>query len=310
MVSLLDIRRYFKGTIKLSEPMAAYASLGIGGAADYMFAPSSIDDLVNVVKHLRESGIPFFFAGPGSNLLVSDHGYHGAVIMLEPGVSAVRLEHSPSGEALVYAAAGARLAALVEFCITHALQGVESLAGVAGSVGGLVVGSGAAAGELVRGRLAAVQVLRDSEVVVVTEAPERFAFRKSGAGRDVVLGATFRLERGDKEQLMRRRRQTLVRSNAEQPLNVANAGIMFRNPTGKKAAALVSDAGMKGFKRGGAAVSERHGNILLNTGNAAVADALSVIGQVQRAVREKSGVRLALAMRVIGFEEESMREVA
>jgi UDP-N-acetylmuramate dehydrogenase len=310
MVSLLDIRRSYKGTIKVSEPLSIYASLGIGGAADYVFAPSSADDLVNVVMHLRESAIPFLFAGRGSNLLVSDHGYHGAIIVLEPGVSSIRMEPSHPGKALVHAAAGARVTALVDFCIAHSLQGVETLAGVSSSIGGLVTGNGAGAGELARGRLAALQLLRDSEVLVVTEAPEGFPYRRNGAGRDVVLGATFRLERGEKEQLMRVRRETLVRRNAEQPLNVANAALMFRDPEGKKAAELVSKAGMKGFRRGDAVVSERHANMLLNAGNATVADALTVIKQTQRAVREKTGVGLALAIRLVGFEEESMREVA
>jgi UDP-N-acetylmuramate dehydrogenase len=308
MVSLPDIRLLFKGTITLSEPLAAYASLGLGGAADYLFAPSSRKDLVNVVRHLRERGIPFLFAGRGSNLLVSDQGYHGAVIMLEPGFCGIRLTAAPAGEARVHAAAGARLAALVNFCIEHALRGVETCAGTPGTVGGLVTGG--VSDQLAEGCLAEAEILRDSEVLAVSEAPEKFAYRRSGAGRDVVLGATFRLERGDKEQLMRLRRQFLVRRNAEQPLNVSNAGIMFRDPPGKKAAGLVLQAGMRGFRRGGAAVSERHANMLLNTGNATVVDALALIRHVQRAVRENSGVQLALAMRLIGFAEESMREVA
>jgi UDP-N-acetylmuramate dehydrogenase len=310
MLSLLDIRRFFKGTIKLSEPLAHYASLGVGGAADYLFAPSSREDLISVVKHLRASGIPFLFAGRGSNLLVSDSGYHGAVIMLELGFSGIRLERAPTGEALVHAAAGARLAALVDFCIEHALQGVESLAGNPGTVGGFVTGSGLTREQLAEGCLAQVEILRDADIVIVSDAPGQFPYRRHGAGRDVVLSAAFHLTRGDKEQLMRLRRQVLLQRNADQPLNVANAGIMFRDPEGKKAAALIQHAGMNGHRRGGVAVSERHANMLLNGGNATATDALGLITEVQRAVREKSGVQLALAMRLAGFEEESMREVA
>ena len=310
MVSLRDIRHFFKGTITLGEPLANYASLGIGGAADYVFAPSSPDDLINLVAHLRESGVPFLFAGRGSNLLVSDQGYHGAVILLEPGLNQIRLERAATGEAFVHAAAGVCLAALVEFAIEHSLQGVEMLAGIPGTVGGLIAGGGAGAGQLADGCLTKVEILQDADVLVVSEAPEKFVSRSSGAGRNVVLGATFRLKHGDKEQLMRIRRQTLVRRNADQPLNVSNAGAMFHDPPGKKAAALVQEAGMKGMKRGGAAVSERNANILLNTGNAAAADALALLRQVQRAVHEKSGLQLALALRLVGFEEKSMREVA
>lgn len=309
MVSLFDIRRGFKGTIKLGEPLANYVSLGIGGAADYLFAPSSLEDCVNVVAHLRESAIPFLFAGRGSNLLVSDQGYHGAVIMLEPGFSGLRLERTALGEALVHANAGARLARLVDFCIEHALQGVETLAGIPGTVGGLVIAGGSRAGRLPAGCLAQAELLRDAEVIVTSE-PEKFSYRKNGVGRDVVLGATFRCVGGDREPLMRLRRQLLIRHNTEQPLNVANAGFMFRDVEGKQAADLVRDAGMKGLRHGAAAVSERHANILLNLGNATAADALNLIREVQRAVREKSGVQLALAMRLAGFEEEPMREVA
>lgn len=310
MVSLLDIRRFFKGTIRLSEPLANYASLGISGPADYVFAPSSREDLISIVRHLRESGIPFLFAGRGSNLLASDRGFRGAVIVLEPGMNRIRLERDSSGEAFVHAEAGARLGSLVDFCIEHALQGVESLAGIPGTVGGLVIGSRAGAVQVSAGRLIEAQILRDSDVMVVSDAPEKFAYRKSIAGGDVVLGAKFRLQPGEKEQLMRLRRQVLIRRNAEQPLNVSNAGVMFRDPPGKKAAELVLEAGMKGSRQGGAAVSERHANMLLNMGNAAVDDALGLIQQVQRAVREKSGTQLTLSMRLLGFEEESVREVA
>ncbi|MBP1648916.1 MAG: murB [Bacteroidetes bacterium] len=309
MVSLFDIRRRFKGTIKLGEPLANYASLGIGGPADYLFAPSSREDCVNVVTHLRESAIPFLFVGRGSNLLVSDPGYRGAMIMLEPGFSGLRLERTTADEALVHAAAGARLARLVDFCIEHALQGVETLAGIPGTVGGLVIAGGPRAIRLPDGCLAQAELLRDAEVIV-TKDPEKFSYRRSGVGRDVVLGATFHCVRGNRERLMRLRRQLLIRRNMERPLNVANAGFMFRDAERKEAAGLVREAGMQGFRQGAAAVSERHANMLLNLGNATAADALNLIRWVQRAVREKSGIQLALAIRLAGFEEEPMREVA
>jgi UDP-N-acetylmuramate dehydrogenase len=305
MVSLLDIRSIFKGTIKLGEPLAHYTSLGIGGPADYLFAPSSREDLISVVTRLRASGIPFLFAGRGSNLLVSDQGYHGAVIDLERDFCALRLERGGSGGALVYADPGARLAALVDFCIAHALQGVESLTGMPGTVGGLVTGGGLAAGLLAR-----VEILQASGIGVVSEAPADFSYRRTGSGRDVVLGTVFRLEQGDKEQLMRIRRQTLVRRNAERPLNVPRAGIMFRDPPGRSAAECVEHAGMKGTRRGSVAVSERDANMLLNLGKGAAVDALGLLREVQRAVRDKLGVQLALALRLAGFEEELVREVA
>jgi len=310
MVSLLDIRSFFKGTIKLGEPLANYASLGIGGAADYVFSPSSREDLIAVVAHLRESAIPFIFAGRGSNLLVSEQGYHGAVIMLEPGVSAIRLERPASGEALVHAAAGARIASLVDFCITHSLQGAEELAGMSGTVGGMVMRSTAGLSVLPEGCVKSVELLRDGGVMAVSDAPEKIDLRKAGLGRDVALSASFRFMPGNKEELMRRRREILVRRNSEQPLNVANAGLMFQDPPGKNAAGLVVDAGMKGFRRGGAAISDRHANMVLNTGNATVADVLTLIKHVQSVVREKKGVQLALAMRLAGFDQESLREVA
>jgi len=310
MVSLLDIRSTFKGMIKLGEPLANYASLGIGGPADYLFAPSTRDDFVSVITQLRASGIPFLFAGRGSNLLVSDRGYHGAAIVLESGFSGIRLERAGSGEALVFAAAGVRLAALVQFAIEHGLQGVETLAGIPGTVGGLAVGNATAAIPLPGGCLVRVEILRDNDVLVVSDAPERFSFRRSGIGRDVVLGAVFRLGQGDREQLMRARRQILVRRNAEQPLNVANAGMMFRDPPGRKAAELIQHAGMRGARRGNAMVSERHANLLLNLGKATAVDALGLMTEVQHAVRDKAGVQLGLAMRLAGFEEELLREVA
>ena len=312
MVSLSDIRRIFKGDIRISEPLAKYTSFRIGGPADYFVEPVSKEDLVSVVTYFRQNTFPFIIIGNGSNLLVSDDGYRGAVVNLETGLSAIRMagDSNSVGEGIVYVEAGLRLAKFVDFCIQHSLKGTEMLAGIPGTLGGAVIMNAGAYGGEISDYMDEVELLRDDSRVKIRKKDGGFAYRRSGFSRDIVLAAIFRLPGGDKEELMRVRRELLIKRNAAQPVNLPNAGSVFKNPPGNFAAKLIQEAGLKGRTHGEAMISERHANFIVNNGGAKATDVLALIRNTQRVVKKKFNVVLELEVKLIGFDDHALREVA
>jgi len=305
MVSLEEIKKFFRGSIKLSQPLATFTTFRIGGPADYYLEPSDKEDVVNLIKYLQANQFPFMIIGNASNLLISDEGYRGAVINLEAALGDIRKE----GE-FVVAGSGARLAKFVDFCVQRGLGGVEMLAGIPGTVGGAVIMNAGAYGGEISDYLIDVEVLREGNVVWVRKEEGGFSYRRSGFGRDVVLSARFALPKKDKTELMRVRRELLVKRNLAQPVNYPNAGSIFKNPQGNYAAKLIESAGLKGLRRGGAQISERHGNFIVNLGNARATDVLELIHEAQREVFEKFKVQLELEVKLVGFNEKGYKAVA
>jgi len=157
--------------------------------------------------------------------------------------------------------------------------------------------------------IAEVEVLRDNSIARVL--PENgLVFRKSGVARDIVVSARFRLPDGDKEEMMKMRRELLIRRNAARPLNHPNAVCVFKDPDGTTAAKLIEDAGLKGSACGNVVISDRHANLMVNSGGAEARDVLALIRNVQQAVRLKFNVVLELDLKLIGFEEQILEQVA
>ncbi len=305
MVSLEELKSFFKGTIRLSQPLANFTTFRIGGPADYYLEPLDKENVINVIKYFQANEFPFMIIGNASNLLISDDGYRGAVINLEAALSDVRRE----GE-YVIAEAGVHLAKFVDFCVQRGLGGVEMLAGIPGTMGGAVIMNAGAYGGEISDYLVDVEVLREGNVVWVQKEEGGFSYRRSGFARDVVLSARFQLPKKDRAELMRVRRELLVRRNLAQPVNYPNAGSVFKNPSGTYAAKLIEEAGLKGLRRGGAQISERHGNFIVNLGNGKATDVLDLIRIAQERVYEKFKVKLELEVKLIGFGEEVLKAVA
>jgi UDP-N-acetylmuramate dehydrogenase len=299
MISLDDIRNVFRGHIVINEPLANYTSMRVGGPADYYLEPVDKDDLVAIVRFFRQREVPFMVLGRGSNLLVSDEGVRGAVINIEGGLADVRMERQ-----LVVAEAGAKLTKFVDFCIQRELAGVEMLAGIPGTVGGAVIMNAGAHGVEISNHLVDVEVLRGLEVQRVKKADAGFAYRRSGFVGDIVLGATFELPAGKKEELVKRRSEFLRQRNATQPTTLPNSGSMFKNPPSNFAARLIEQAGLKGKRVGNAQISEKHANFIVNLGGAKASDIMTLIDLAQRTVHQNAGILLELEIKLIGFSEE------
>ncbi len=304
MIAIDEIRSFFRGRITLSEPLGKYTSFQIGGPADYYLEPIDREDCLSLLSFCRQRALPFLIMGKGSNMLVSDDGVKGIVVNMEYGLN--RVECS---EGVVSADAGVALSRFVEFCIQQRFAGVEMLAGIPGTIGGAVVMNAGAHGGEISDYLLDVDVFRQGTLTTVPKSESRFAYRSSGFQNDVVLGARFRLRPGDQAELMRTRRELLIKRNRTQPINFPNSGSMFKNPPGNYAAKLIEEAGLKGYRYGNAQISDRHANFIVNLGGASALDVLDLVETAQKKVFEKSGIHLELEIKLVGFAHDAIKEV-
>jgi UDP-N-acetylmuramate dehydrogenase len=304
MISLTDIQKILHGNIAVDEPMAKYTWMKIGGPADFYIEPRDKNDLLAIVGYFQAHHFSWMVLGRGSNVLVSDEGIRGAVINVEQALSNIRIQ-----DGLIIAEAGVRLTKFVDFCIQNELAGVEMLAGIPGTIGGAVAMNAGAHGGEIADHLVEVEVIRDGQALQVKKEQAQFAYRHSGFAHDVVLSATFKLFRGDKEPLGAKRREWILRRNETQPLEFPNLGSMFKNPPNTFAAKLIEQAGLKGKRVGDAQISEKHANFIVNLGSAKAEDVVKLIDLVKRTVYQNSGLMLDLEVKMVGFSS-SAKEAA
>lgn len=302
MVSLEDLQKVFRGEIRISEPMTKHTWLKIGGPADYFLLPSDREDVINLVEFFRERTFPFLVIGRGSNLLVHDDGYRGAMINLEKVLSEIRVEDD-----IVTVDAGVWITTFVDFCIKRGYAGTEMLAGIPGTVGGAIRMNAGAYGGEISDHLLDVEVIRDSKVLTVRKEDAGFSYRRSGFANDVILSARFRFPRKDKEDLMRVRRELLIKRNASQPVHFPNTGSIFKNPEGHFAAKLIEQCGLKGRRIGDAMISELHANFIINVGNASARDVFELMVIMRTEVFRRFEILLENEVLLIGFSVEERR---
>jgi UDP-N-acetylmuramate dehydrogenase len=305
MVTLSDISQFFRGYIAINEPMSKYTSMRVGGPADYYVEPADKQDLVEIVKYFQKNGYPYLMLGRGSNMIISDEGVRCAAINLETSLSNVWKEGD-----LVIAEAGAHWSKFVDFCIQQELAGVEMLAGIPASVGGAVVMNAGAHGGETSDHLVEVEVFRAGRIQKISKEEAGFAYRHSGFDKDIVLSASFRLPNGDKKELVRRRREFILKRNTTQPLTLPNSGSMFKNPPGMYAAKLIEQAGLKGKRVGNAQISEKHANFIVNLGDAKALDVVTLVDLARRTVYQNTGVLLELEVKLVGFPDDVKQKVA
>lgn len=292
-----------RGVLKAGEPMSRHVSWRAGGRAARYYAPADQDDLRAFLAQLppRE---PLLFVGLGSNLLVRDGGFNGTVVLTH----AAGLHPQTLGGRL-YADAGVAAPKVARFAARHDLAHAEFLAGIPGTVGGaLAMNAGCYGGETWDLVERAVTVDRHGALRTRARAEFDIGYRHCALrdgrrlGEDEwFAGAWFALRPGDGAVARGRIRELLVRRIASQPLQVPNAGSVFRNPPGDHAARLIESCGLKGLARGGASVSEKHANFIVNPGRrASAADIEGLIEEVRRRVAERMSVELVPEVRIVG----------
>ncbi len=282
--------------VKTNEPLSRHSTFGIGGPADFYVEVKTEKQMRDLWRWVREKNLPLFPIGQGSNLLISDKGIRGVVVRLKGELEEIVFD----GET-VRVGAGIMWPVLAKRCAEEGLSGVEPLVGVPGTVGGgLMSNAGTPEGDT--GSLVeSVDVLNPSgEVETVLRKDIDFRYRFSSLAGRFVLRAKLKLRRENKNVIIPRIQQQLDRRAKNQPLGTHNVGSIFKNPPGDHAARLVEDCGLKGYRIGGAQVSPKHANFIVNVENAKAQDVLDLVALIRKTVKEKHGVELDLEMVFVG----------
>jgi len=282
------------GTI--GEPLAKHTSLHIGGPAEFYLHVTSERDLVETVRVAREKELPVFILGAGTNLLVADDGIKGVVLHNDWAETAV-------DSTTITASSGTPMASVAAVAARHGILGLEWMATVPGTVGGAVHGNAGAFGKETKDDLVDAELMDlNGRTWIATNADLDFGYRHSAlqGTPTIVVRARFRGQQGDRAEAVRRIKEMANERMAKQPLAQPNTGSIFRNPPGDHAGRLIEAAGLKGATEGGAMVSTKHANFIVNIGDATAADVKTLIERCQREVREKFGVELMPEVELVG----------
>ena len=293
--SLRQVLNGIKGEVKFHEPLASYTSLQIGGPADALVIPDDLGDLCQLVRQATAGKVPLFVMG-GTNVLIRDRGVRGIVIHMMR-FNQIRTEPDD----VLYAQAGVRMPTLLGYAVRHSLSGLEWAAGIPGTVGGgVITNAGTKLGEM-RDVLKAIELVNDQGKVRRVEASQlSFAYRYARVPKRVIVGAWLQLSQATKKQVESLTKNYLRYRKETQPLALPNAGSVFKNPPEASAGTLIEKAGLKGAKIGDAQVSPKHGNFIVNTGNARAIDVIRLIQKVRRTVASRTGVKLQKELKVVG----------
>jgi len=298
-----------RGRLDWDVDMSRHVSWRAGGRAERVYVPADLDDLCAFLREQGEAE-PLHFIGLGSNLLVRDGGLKGTTLLLHSALNRIEIDEpqrdgpatSPLG--LIYAEAGVASPKVARFAANHDLVGAEFLAGIPGTVGGaLAMNAGCYGQETWESVSQVLTVNRRGETRRRSPRDFRVGYRHVApdqARDEWFVAAWFMLPRGDGRASRERVKELLQRRIASQPLQLPNAGSVFRNPPGDHAARLIEASGLKGARIGGAQVSEKHANFIVNQGGATAADIEDLIDRVEAAVLEKTGVKLTREVRIIG----------
>lgn len=285
------------GKLLLNEPLARYTSWRVGGVADKLYIPAGLEDLRQFLQSLGAADA-IYFIGLGSNLLVRDGGVRGTVVLMHNVLTKLQMDGD-----LVYAEAGVTCAKLAKFCAKEAKQGAEFFAGIPGTLGGALAMNAGCYGSETWNTVKRVTTINRRGELHTREATEFVATYRHvqmPVNDEWFVGAWLSLESGDAEESAQKIKSLLAKRLSSQPLNMPSAGSTFRNPEGDYAARLVEASGLKGYIMGGAQVSEKHANFIVNLGGASALDIELLIKHMRDTVLEKQGVALQQEVKVIG----------
>ena len=284
--------------IQKDEPMKKHTTFRIGGPADYFIMPSNEKELAETIRVCREFSIPIYIVGNGSNLLVGDKGFRGAIIQLYKSMGTFQVEGNQ-----ITAQAGCSLAQIANAALDAALTGFEFAAGIPGTLGGAVVMNAGAYGGEMKDVLKEVTVMTAAgEILVLPAEKLEMGYRTSLVKTKgyLVLSAVIVLEQGNQEAIKARMKELTEQRVSKQPLEFPSAGSTFKRPEGYFAGKLIMDAGLRGYQTGGAQVSEKHCGFVINKDNATAADVCRLLRDVQDKVKEQFGVTLEPEVKFLG----------
>ena len=290
-------KRYFKdlkGKVKFEEPLSRHTTLGIGGAAEVFFEPQGFDDLVRGLDVAPNLRLEVHFLGRGSNILVRDEGVRGMVVRLS-GREFTRVRREG---AKVLAGAATPISKLLRKSISFGLAGLECLAGIPGTVGGAVATNAGGRWGRIFSNLDAVGILNKNGQAQRLERAEFDLPYRKGEFPGAILWAEFLLDEAEPKFILERTQEILTHKKRTQPLTRRSAGSVFKNPSGDKAWRLIAEAGLRGKRCGGAYVSRKHCNFIINGGGATAEDFLTLVDEVRGKVFKNFGISLELEIEI------------
>lgn len=285
--------------ILIDEELKRHLYIKIGGKADYLLFPKTYKELKEIISFFKGEDIPITIIGRGSNLIVRDGGIRGAVISLSK-INKIKIEGD-----YVYAGAGASLIKTAKVAMDNHLTGLEFASGIPGTIGGAVFMNAGAYGGEMKDVLESVVVLTQKNEIKIRKVEDlNSSYRKTNIedNNEIVLEAIFKLKKGDFHEIKKLTDHLTEQRKSKQPLEHPSCGSVFKRPPGLYAGKLIQDSGLQGYRVGGAVVSEKHANFILNDNDATAKDYLAVIDHVRDTVYEKFGVMLELEVRIIGEE--------
>jgi UDP-N-acetylmuramate dehydrogenase len=293
------------GEVRRDEPMSRHTTYRIGGPVDLFVVVETLRDLTKATEILAEEDVPYAIVGKGSNLLVADGGYRGAVLVLGREFKRHEVDHE-----FLKAGAGVILANLVQESFRTGLAGMAFAVGIPGTLGGALAMNAGARGEWIGSLVESVTLFVPGEGLQRVRGNDiAWGYRTSGlAKRGIILEGVLRVHPGDPDAIRREMERNFRERKQTQPLSQPSAGSVFKNPEGDSAGRLIEASGLKGLKLGGARISRQHANFIVNEGSATASDVVGLIRKVQMTVRDVHGVELRPEIRFLGRFEEPPAE--
>lgn len=281
------------------EPMSRHTTFRIGGPAELFVELGNEDSLRDALIWCYENEVPCFVLGNGSNLLVSDRGIKGVVLHIGAGLSKIE----QISDTVIECSAGVRLSTLCTYALERSLSGLEFAYGIPGNCGGAAyMNAGAYGGEMKDVLISCNHLTRSGEKGSLSSDDLGLGYRTSAYASNgyIITSLRLQLARGDREAINEKMKELLSRRKDKQPLDLPNAGSVFKRPEGYFAGALIEQAGLKGFSVGGACVSEKHAGFIVNKGSATCDDVLKLIDEIQKKVLDMFGVTLECEIKRVG----------
>lgn len=286
--------------IIFDEPMKKHTSFKIGGTADYFFKATTLEELQNIIKFAKIKELPITIIGNGSNLLVTDKGIRGLVIKID--IKKLKIEKKDEF-AVIEVGAGNKLMALATKMKDEELSGLEGLSGIPGSVGGAIVMNAGAYGKEMKDVVLSTTCMdKNGKLYTFSNEEQEFSYRNSIFQKKdyIIIETKLKLEYGKKDEIQKRMEEYFKSRKEKQPIEYPSAGSSFKRQEGIITSKLIDDVGLKGYKIGGAQVSEKHAGFIVNYNNATATDVINLIKYIKEKVYSKYGIKIEEEIKIIG----------
>lgn len=286
------------GEVLLNVSLKKYNTYKIGGKTKYLVLPYNIDNLIKLIKYIKENNLKYMIIGCGSNIILPDEDYDGVTILLNK-LNKINIENN-----IVEVESGISLTYFINELVKNNLGGMECLSGIPGTLGGAIVGNAGCYNQTISDNLISVTYLENDEIKTINKIDCNFLYRDSIFKHNkniIILSAKFKLYYKDGKEMKDIIKENMVKRKNNQPLEYPNAGSVFRNPTSYSAGKLIEDCGLKNYNINGAYISNKHANFIINKDNASSKDIIKLIEYIKEKVNKKYNISLELEQEIIKY---------